>query len=236
MKTEAITKINKMGKAGAILALITKIFLGIGLAGCLIGLIATLVLPKDLVQVHMNGTADVMLNLSNFGENIFGDAEVENQIADNVTKNANITYAGNHFEVSEVKTEDSQMAIKATGELTNFNIRSCAWALVGAIINLVLLFVSTVFAGKLAKSFRDCTSPFEENVIRNMKAFAYSLIPWSVISSVVGYFCTKIWMSGSTGFDFSIDISIIVIVLVMLALAYIFQYGAVLQQESDETL
>ncbi len=237
MKQDAIQKINKMGKAGAILALITKIFLGIALAGCLIGLIVTAVLPAEMVQVNMAGTADIIVDLSKFGENIFETSEVaKEEIVENVKNSSNINYAGNEMYVSDVKTEGSQMQMTAGGELTTFNMRSCTWALVGATINLILLFVSAVFVSRLAKAFRDCESPFEEIVICRMKQFAYSLIPWAVISSVVGYFQSKIWMSGASSVDFSIDISVIIIVLVILALAYIFQYGAVLQQESDETL
>ena len=37
-------------------------------------------------------------------------------------------------------------------------------------------------------------------------------------------------------FSFSVNVSIILIVIVVLGIAYVFQYGAVLQQESDETL
>lgn len=237
MKTEAIAKINKIGKVGAVLVLITKILLGISLAACLLGLIATMVLPKNLVQVKMNGTANILVDVSTFGENIFEqDGVVKEEIADNVKSSTRIDYAGNHFEVSDVQTQGSTMTIQAAGDLTAFDMRTCAGALVGAIVNLILLFVSAVFAGKLAKAFRDCASPFEENVICKMKQFAYSLIPWAVISSVVGYFEQKIWMAGSSGFNFSIDISVIIVVLIILALAYIFQYGAVLQQESDETL
>nr|MBP3597881.1 DUF2975 domain-containing protein [Eubacterium sp.] len=237
MKENAIQKINKMGKAGAILALITKIFLGIGLGGCLIGLIVTAVLPAEMVQVKMAGTADIIVDLSNFGEDIFENSEVtKEEIVDNVKSSSNINYAGNEMYVSDVQTEGSKMQLQAGGELTTFNLRSCTWALVGAILNLVLLFVSTVFVSRLAKAFRDCDSPFEDIVIRRMKQFAYSLIPWAVVSSVVGYFESKIWMSGSSSVNFSVDITMVIIVLVILALAYIFQYGAVLQQESDETL
>lgn len=238
MKNAAIAKINKMGKAGAVLALITKILLGIALAACLIGLIATLVLPKDLVRVEMKGVADVMIDASVFGEGIFNLPEEEKQqISENVKKSSQIQYAGNHFEVSDIELQDSSMKITAGANLlSGFSMRSCSWALAAAILNLVLLFVSVVFAGRLAKAFRDCVSPFEENVIRRMKAFAYSLIPWAVISGFTGYFQKRIWMSGSTGIDFSIDITVVVVVLVILALSYIFQYGAVLQRESDETL
>lgn len=235
MKESAIQKINQMGKAGAVLALIMKILLGIGLGACVIGLIATLLLPADMVQVDMTGVADITLDLSRFGENIFAE-DPDEEILEDVKDSTKIQYAGNQMYVSEVKAEGSRMMMTAGGDLTTFNLRSCTWALAGAIVMLVVLFVSVVFAGRLAKAFRDCRTPFEGKVIRTMKQFAYSLLPWSVISGIVCHLESRIWISGVSGWNISIDVTTIVISLVILALAYIFQYGAVLQQESDETI
>lgn len=154
---------------------------------------------------------------------------------DAVKKSANINYAGNHFSVDDIDMEGSRMQIDASAKLTEFSIKTLAWALVGAMVNLILLLISIIFAGRLAKAFRDCESPFEDSVIRRMKQFAYSLIPWAVASSVIGNLLQSIW-TASPRFGFSLDFGVIIAVLVILALAYIFQYGAVLQQESDETL
>lgn len=234
---DAILKINQIGKVGTILALITKILLGISLGACLIGLVVTLVLPKELFSVKMSGMADVVVDLSRFGENLLEEENTGGkQLRQSVENSTDITYAGNHFSVSDLEAEGSRMQIKANGSLAAFDMRSCSWAIAGAIVNLILLFISTWFISLLAKAFRDCQSPFEEKVIQRMKWFAYSLIPWAVISNIVAFFERKLWVSGAGGFDYSIDFSVVIIVLVILALAYIFQYGAVLQKESDETL
>lgn len=236
-KKDAILKINQIGKVGTILALITKILLGISLGACLIGLVVTLVLPKELFSVKMSGMADVVVDLSRFGENLLEEENTGGkQLRQSVENSTDITYAGNHFSVSDLEAEGSRMQIKANGSLAAFDMRSCSWAIAGAIVNLILLFISTWFISLLAKAFRDCQSPFEEKVIQRMKWFAYSLIPWAVISNIVAFFERKLWVSGAGGFDYSIDFSVVIIVLVILALAYIFQYGAVLQKESDETL
>ena len=92
-----------------------------------------------------------------------------------------------------------------------------------------------IFAGKVCKAFRDCQSPFEENVIRRMQYFAYSLIPTVLLESVVagsiGYF-----LGNTDGIGVNLNVSTILVVLVVFALVYVFKYGALLQQESDETL
>jgi len=43
-------------------------------------------------------------------------------------------------------------------------------------------------------------------------------------------------MSGSSKVSLSINIAVVFTIVVIFALTYIFKYGAVLQQESDETL
>ena len=233
MKLDAVKKINTMGKVGNVLALIMKIFVILLLVLSISGLVATMVLPENLCKVQIDGKAQVLLDLGAFGWEADENAAAE--VRENVERTANISYAGNHFSVDSMDMEGSRMQIGASAKMTEFNVKTLAWPLAGAIVNLILLLISTIFAGRLAKAFRDCESPFEKTVIHRMKQFAYSLVPWAVVSSVVGNIMKSIW-TASAQFGINLDIGMILIVLVILALAYIVQYGAVLQQESDETL
>ena len=61
----------------------------------------------------------------------------------------------------------------------------------------------------------------EESVIKAMRAFGISLIPWAVFRLCVG----------STA-----GVAILLLAFVIFLLVKIFKYGAELQQESDETL
>lgn len=235
MRIDVIRKINKIGKAGTIAALIAKIFVILLLALCFFALVVLLILPSDVCTVNINGKAEVLMNLGFFGLDTDGDEGLIGQIKNGVEENAVVDYAGNHFRVDRVDVDGSQVAFGASGKLTEFNVKSLARAVAGAMLNLVLLLISVIFVSRLAKAVRDCLSPFEDRVIQRMKQFAYSLIPWAVISSVVGSLEQQVWIAGG-GFSFDLDIGMIIIVLVILALAYIFQYGAMLQKESDETL
>lgn len=233
MKENAIRKINTMGKVGTIIALVTKILVSILLALSVIGFVVVLCLPSDLCTVKIDGRADVLVDLSSFGVNF--DEIDQQEMVDGIKQNTDISYSGNHFNVDDVTVDGSQFSIGANADLAVFNLKDLAWALAGAIVVLIFLLISIIFAGRLTKAFRGCRSPFEETVIHRMKQFAYALIPWAVISSIVEALESRIWIA-SGGFSFSINISMIIVVLVILALAYIFQYGAVLQKESDETL
>ena len=80
--------------------------------------------------------------------------------------------------------------------------------------------ISAYLAKKMAKALENCNSPFEENVIKSMKHFAFSMIPWGII---YGYFFNSLILT-------------VLIVLIVMAIVYIFSYGAELQHESDDTV
>lgn len=232
-KEDAIRKINTMGKVGNIVALIARIFVIVGLVLCVAGLVVVLVLPSDLCRLKIDGRAQVLVDLSSFGWEA-GD-DLARDVQDSIQDKAGFRYGGNHFAVDKVEMDGSQIRVDSCARLTEIRISSLIWVIASAIVVLGLLLVSIIFAGRLAKSFRDCESPFEDRVIRRIKQFAYSLIPWAVISSVIGSPEQWFWMAGG-GFSFDLNVGMIAVVLVILALAYIFQYGAILQRESDETL
>lgn len=232
-KEDAIRKINTMGKVGNIVALIVRIFVIVSLVLCFAGLVIVLVLPSNLCRLKVDGRAQVLVDLDAFGWE--AEDDLAREVQDSIKDKAGFSYGGNRFAVDNVEMDGSQIYVDSSARLTEINIRNLAWVIASAIVILGLLLVGIIFAGRLAKSFRDCESPFEERVIRRMKQFAYSLIPWAVLSSVAGSLEQRLWMAGGH-FSFDLNFGMIVVVLVILALAYIFQYGAILQKESDETL
>ena len=102
-------------------------------------------------------------------------------------------------------------------------------------VTLVALLITLIFAGKLCKAFRDCESPFEENVVKQLNALAFSLLPWVVLDSLTESVTESIFTNTFNLF-IGVDLGMVMIIFFIFVLAYIFKYGAVLQQESDETL
>lgn len=232
MKEQAIQKINQIGKVSSVIALIAKILVGIGILGVIIGAITCFVIPEKLVNVTTAGTMELDIDVSELGVTIPEDqretviAEMQKEFADSdedFEGGAAISVDGNNIQISGKMEENT------------FTIRHAAWAVAMAGIILVMTFVTLCFVSGLCKAFRDCTSPFEENVIKKMQNLAISLIPWCIISSVADSTLDSI-INGKPMISFSIDLGIVLVVLVVLVLVYIFKYGAVLQQESDETL
>ena len=88
-------------------------------------------------------------------------------------------------------------------------------------LSLLILSIIVIFGKRLAKALETCDSPFEDNVLKKMKAFGFSLIPWALYKLIVGN------LGG---------ITTVIFVLVVLLFISVFNYGAKLQRESDETL
>ena len=89
--------------------------------------------------------------------------------------------------------------------------------------------------------------PFELAVSANLKAMAWTVLicggVWQVINiaaRVMLINTVPIWQLLANGvqreYIFMIDLSFVLLAAILLFLSYIFNYGCVLQQESDETL
>lgn len=230
MKQDAISKINKMGKIGAVTTLIAKIFIIIALIGVFVMTVAAAFIPKDFLTFRMDNRFLINISFASFGEMlteeevIQGRQEVEKILEEEAADGA-------EYGINAIDINRDNIYVDVTDKNMEFNLHNLVWILLYALLYLAMTLVTLFFAGFLFKAFQSCESPFEQNVIKKMKNLAYSLIPWAVLSSVSGDF-----FAGRFRFGFSIDLKIVMAVLIILALSYIFQYGAVLQQESDETL
>ena len=230
MKEQAIQKINKIGKISNIITLIAKILVGIALGVALVGAVICFVIPDSMLKFNMQGTMNMEMDYSSLGismteeEMAVAQAEVERGlVSDEATT------------ITEIAVTENKIIIAGDTDYISFTMRDAAWLYVLALGVLAMTFVTLVFIGALCKAFRDCHSPFEENVIKKMQNLAVSLIPWAVVSAVSGSVANSL-LHQKVNIMFSVDLGVILIALVVLVLVYIFKYGAVLQQESDETL
>ena len=230
MKEEAIKKINSIGKISGIITLIAKVLVGIAIAAVLLGTVIFMLLPDSMIKISTTADVSMEIDYSAVGITISDEqmAEAKAQLERDI-----IEQDGEGFTSVEV----TPSLIKMTGavEEYEFTMKIVVELLVLALVTLILTFVTLIFVGRLCQAFRDCQSPFEENVIKKMQHFAYALIPWAVISTITTSI-TESLMSKKVIVNFNFDLRTILIVLVVLVLVYIFKYGAMLQQESDETL
>lgn len=117
----------------------------------------------------------------------------------------------------------------------------------GGILCFLVYYVSKVFRKILApmKNGR----PFESGISENLKKVGWGILIGGFLSELVGvvarmllikaYVIDTLFASAAiakTEFVFTMNLDFVLIACVVFFLSYIFTYGQVLQQESDETL
>ena len=104
-------------------------------------------------------------------------------------------------------------------------------ALAYAVITAVILH----YLGAIFKSIRNEGSPFDIDNVKSLKKVAISIALLSVIPAIVEVAVTAVLgMMGSL--KLHVEVTFIALAFFFLCLAYIFEYGAELQRQSDETL
>ncbi len=239
-KEDAILKVNKLGNISNIVVRILKIIVIIGLVLTVAGTILVMALPKDLIKMDLGETADITIDVSAFGVELdeegkeamlegFYDGLYEEEA--NVSMNLN----GSEFEAVKAEVNDNGMFVEMAVDAYAIEFRDLGIVCALGVVTLVALLITLIFAGKLCKAFRDCESPFEENVVKQLNALAFSLLPWVVLDSLTESVTESIFTNTFNLF-IGVDFGMVMIIFFIFVLAYIFKYGAVLQQESDETL
>ena len=235
-KEKAIAKINKMGSIGRVVCTIAIVLCSIGILLTLIAMGAAAVMPEGFLTMRGSGEVSVDVDVSKLGQHLNGNGNI-----------GQFNYMGN-FIINGIQTNSSDVTVNgdvisttATIASGGFDFKEMMIPFISAFLIVVMSLISVIFIRRLCTAFRDCSSPFEDTVVRRLRALAFSLIPWVLISglsgTLSGYALTRtLTTSGSYHLNLDFNLGTLIIVVVILALSYIFKYGAVLQQESDETL
>ncbi len=233
MKEQAILKINKIGKISNSITLICKILVLAAMVVVFTTTILFMVIPKEAISFSINEQVAVKIDAEKFGETLEGVSveELKNELAEE----EGLSLKGDKVAVKEVTVEDNNIFINTQENSVFIDLHKLAFAMFVILVSLGMIMVTLFFVSALCKAFRDCESPFEENVICKMQRFAYALIPWTIASSVINSVGSSI-LESRPEISVSVDMGMVLVVLVIFLLVYIFKYGAVLQQESDETL
>lgn len=235
-KNKAIAKINKYGKYGSIITVVMIVIVSILTLVTLVAAVGTKFIPDDLFKINLGTQAEVIINPSAI------DSDVDAATFDQITYAINSGKVQGGLNLGAVSMELNTAEVvgdvvvckttEGTGELHLTNVGN---VLLLVVVSLLLTLISTIFGFKFCKSIEKCESPFEDNVIKKMRYMAFSLLPWAVFSSIPKYAVNNLF-NNNLKVNLSLDMNIILIVLVILALTVVFKYGAILQQESDETL
>lgn len=232
MKNEAIVKINKMGKVGQIIARIVNIFMVLGMVAVIAAMIFFMVIPKDLVTFQISGMVDLSVNIDSLGQKFTEENKEEILEALGVDE---IGFNDVEYGMQDIQVTDDEIFVKTSAENISFQLGDLVFLMAAVAISILMVAIVIYFAQRLCKAFRYCESPFEEKVIKSMQQLAISVIPWALVSAILDSYMTHFFTKGRE-LSLQLDFGKIVIALIIFALTYVFKYGAVLQQESDETL
>ena len=245
MKETAISKIKKVGKVSRVITIIAKVAIIISMVMTLAGAVMCFSLPKDTVKIKVAGTADMDINYGALG---ISEEEIRSEFPqDGLDVKVTTTQVGSpespfslkiteqDYKPVDVVYEDGKVLAKMESDGAEITLADMGAMLLVATVAMGLLLVIFCFGDAMCKAFANCETPFEEKVIKKMQNLAIALIPWGIISPTL-ISAMEGFMQGGLHLDFSIDMGLVVIVLIVFLLVHVFKYGAILQQESDETL
>ena len=218
---ENLKKIQTIGKISKIVALVVCVLAFVATGFALIGATVCASIPESWLSVsgQVNGTVEIGSSLSVWkealerlggaGEGSFGTWSVE----------------GGKLFVSLRSPDFENIPLT----------KMAAVALTAAAFRLAFYGVILLFVSKFARALEKNSTPFCDACIKYLKITAFVLLGWAVVGEttlqvVCGMFFGKFRLG------VSVNGGMILISLVFLLLAYIFQYGATLQREADETL
>ncbi len=240
MKEQVIGRLKNLGHVGQIITLIIKIIVIVALVVMIaLTILGGIFIPQT--EVRLGGTAEASFDLSSIGiteEDLeSGTSYIGNMIMDNVDGvDVSYSFNGSDYEPTDVTVEDGIVRVTLEGkDIGVITKQDLVHLLIWVDIYLALFLVSLIFFGRLCKSLHNCVSPFAPEVIDALRNFAFSLIPWIVVSTVLDTMASGL-ASGNMHFSFSINLGMLVLVILMFVLVRIFRYGAMLQQEADETI
>lgn len=236
MKSEVIAKVNKIGKIGFIITKVSKVLLTVGFIGCIVGAVLLAMVPKDFVTITVAGDAVIDVNLEKTPLfNVISLSSLEKLEDFGAEINSEWDINGVSYDVVSAEQNGNTITMSAKAEPYKLNIGGLSWTLIPAMIAIAACYVVLHFTGKLCETFQHCKTPFTDEIVKGIRNLAISIIPMALISSVVENI-TRYAFSGDTDFVLGVDVMTVVLVVLIFMLASIFKYGAMLQQESDETL
>ena len=218
-------KINIFGKVGRIITTVIIVLLLIVEGAMLAGTIALAIIPNDAVTADVKARADVKIDADYFN--------VEDGRIEVTAGSDDVKVLG--FDTGEnARVKDGVVEINADSGILHFDLSDAIKLLIVGMIKLAAIVVALYFFKALMKAFKNCDSPFDDNVIKKMRAFAIALIPTMVVSSAANGVLGGLF-TGSFSFG-SIEFMPVAYALIIFVLTAIFRYGAMLQKEHDETV
>lgn len=231
MKEKALKRIHRVGKIGSFFTILAKIVIILGMVASIVGAVACSVLPEDLFTVDFGGEAQVTLNVDTIKKVASStDADDIEKMAKQLSKEGKIYVNGQQYVVSNVSKDGKKLNIETGAKLPSvINMTTIRNILAVTAIYLIVILISLSSLSKLCKAIKRCSSPFEDNVVKRLKKFSYTLWPWVILNSALSSVMSYLMGNGST-MNIRINFSMLGVVLAVCGIISVFKYGAMIQQ------
>ena len=232
MKAEIIAKVNQIGKVGLIITRICQVCLWIGVVACILSGIVLSFIPDDMIAIHMEHKATVEVNMPEIAGTLTENGKSNTTWGD---VESSLKVDGMEYGVVDVRQTEKGVEIEADTDAYTIHFRSIANTVFLAAVYGVVCLVVMHFVGVVCKKFKECDTPFSDDIVTALRNLAISLIPMTVFSTLTESVMNSI-ITGNVNIVLGVDLTTILMILLIILLYMIFRYGTMLQQESDETL
>ena len=229
---KAKKRIHVLGTICRVLSIVMLVLMIISTAGLVTAGVALIVMPKDTAQISLSGSVEAQISgriIDMIPDDVLDS--ISEQIEDG-SLSVNI----NGEAIQGAQVSGGSLILNGSGKSASFDLRRVGIALIAYSLTTGCLIYVFIMCGRLMNEIRVCDSPFSEGVVKSLKQFAISLIPYAVIRSTATSFANNLLTTGSYSFDFKADTELYFAALIIVMLVFIFNYGAALQKDADETL
>lgn len=219
MEDSVISRINKMGKIGVIVTRILKIFFILQLLLCLTILFFWGYVPKGMITLRCIQRLELETDESLFPQS----QDMQYNFLNSKARSHTLDHS-----------EKTEQGYRFWGEQLQYEIDDGGTFMFLFVIYFIIFYPILHYGGRLCRSIRSCRSPFDPDVIQKMKKLQLAMIPWAFISIFTDALAPVFLMNARPSLTVNLDL--LVVIFVLYSLMFIFQYGAQLQRESDETI
>ena len=252
MKEKVMKKVNNFGKIGLIIGHVCRVLTVLAAICVILFSVVMVTLSGKFVDVAYYTGVKWSMNLSGFSEedraNVVdefletveeeqaGQIRIQNTDFSAASGQLNFKMQDEEMDVINAEYDEETDSIRVDTRTKDISITTPVKMIVLSICVIlcaVAEFVTFTFLIQLCREFKTCETPFTQSIVDRMKKVAYSLIPWCITYPLMD---ASVEMLATNTFAFSLNLGLIFVVFAIISLTYMFRYGVMLQQESDETL
>jgi len=253
MNTKTLAKIHKFGKIGTIAMTVLMVITILASILMCVTTIFVSTLLKDAVTVSVTNQAELRISDKNFDtlwdilcdsfayatnqdpEAKFSDENAMITPPENQKLETNLEFFNQTYSSAEIRTDGNIKVIYAQSSPVIYRSGNLATILIFLTLLVASIAVALFMIRKMFAVISTCNSPFCGELVKKMKAFAFSLLPIALFGTI-GETLSTAFLSAGQDRGARFQWGILIAFAVTMCLITVFNYGVQLQRESDETL